>query len=203
MVQRLVYVTTFLIALIGNAVTPQEMVSNCWDGSYAYQVATLSTVGDRVEIGVTAGFWLISETTGQPIIDQSGLPITAKGRSNQSFYFSFASSECQTNEDSWECKASTEFSDWNITEKVFVQRLLTTIDGTISPITKVSVTDVTVTISPNGVRALISNANPRGETSTAVIEFGTGYCSHDGQYHNTHFGTAEFPQTLRDYLGDT
>jgi hypothetical protein len=187
------------LAFAANSEPVSNIISNCWDGTYQYRVATLAKNGDKVEIGFK-GNWNLLETTGDPINDESYLPITNQGRSDHSLYFSFDDKECQKSGDTWTCKASLPDRQWGMSKKFFIERLQYQLDTPLFTITKVSVAEIVVTYGPGQVSAKVIKENWNYDASTAELSFNLMYCSPEGRVGNTFYGTASFPEPLREYL---
>lgn len=174
-----------------------SLESNCWDGTFNYQVATLALSGDFVEIGLKASFNFAWEKTGEQILDETGTPITASSGFGETYIFlAFAPSDCTKNGDAWHCeKKGLDNVDF---DKVLFTGKWPTREADFQ-IATASVDKVEMTMDSRRMSVKITKVD--GDvTSTASTAMGFRYCSLSGRHGNTFFGDARFPNSLRDRL---
>jgi hypothetical protein len=169
--------------------------SNCWDGTFNYQVATIALENDLVEIGLKASFNFHWETAGDIILDETGLDITDPGSGETYLFLAFAPSDCQENNGSWHCQ-KTNFADVGIDNTLFIGRWPSR-DANFQ-IAMALVNTIEMTMDQHEILVKITKLD--GSESVASTGFGLRYCNLSGRYGNTHFGYAKFPDSLKDRL---
>lgn len=169
------------------------MLTNCWDGSYSYKVATLVVNDNRVEVGLTAENDLFSRVNGWPINDDSNIPITVG--SNLTYFMSFDREQCRNQGDVWTCTAGIS-NRFGMGYRFFVSRAVQDLNAWSYSITPVFISKLSLKIDGDGIYASIG----RDDAASVEVAFDFHYCSLDGRIGNTTFGHARFPETLQNFL---
>lgn len=190
----------FILSSFSSMANVPEQESNCWDGSFAYRVASLKVEGERVEIGATAQFMLMSEVHDDGVSDISGMPIGASFGS-ETVYAAFNASQCtQDINNTIVCEAFGRSHDWRLKDNLFIQRYLVDLDNRVAAITPISVESIKAVITDDEFRLELFEKKQSAVERVAVIQIPKDYCDSEGHVGGTFFGNAFFPERLRDYL---
>lgn len=199
MTEKLFFVASLILSMMSNATAMSSdfQIHNCWDGSYAYKVASVVADGSLIEIGFKSGFNLFSSASGS-IEDNSGIPLENGQYDEKKIYAAFKPSQCEVVGEVMTCKASHH--GFSIENTLFIGRTLYHLGDVVKVITPIRFNNLVVTISPEGVEAMIEQQTGSPEWSSFGIKFPFHYCNVDGVVGNTHFGNAYFPDELKEYL---
>lgn len=190
---RFLFLGAFIGLFVLSAETIASLQRNCWDGTFNYRVGSLSVYSDLVEIGINSSFGFNWETSGEPIVDESGIDIS----SSLSVYLAFPLADCISNGGNYTCQAAV-ISDTPLANTAFIKREVDNRYQTLN----VPVEKVEVTFGQYAVEITISKTNLSGP-SIATTRVGLGRCSLTGYYGHTYFGFAQLPEDLRARVRDS
>lgn len=188
--KKYIFFFSFFIATFLSA---YQLPINFWDGSYMYNVVSVERVHNQIYVGFKSNL-------GDLFYDHDGNHSDKSFESiddyalEKTLYMVFDESECTESEQELNCVTAN--SNKYHQKRLFWARTIFDLDDTIRPITEIIAQSMHFSLTQNLASAKINwsaDATSKFETSLGINDL-------DGKWGNTYFGTAFFPQRLKDYI---